>query len=328
MSRAGEPLLRVRGLCVDYGAGATATRALAGVDLELEAGECLAVAGESGSGKSTLALALLGLLPASARSSSRELRALGRELPARGSADWSALRGLHLGYVPQDGLAAFDPLLAVGAQIAQLLVQHGARREAAAARSLELLREVGLESAAELARELPERLSGGQRQRASIAAAIALDPQLLIADEPTSALDPVHARALIDLLDGLRRKRGLALLWISHDLRAIAARADRVLVLYAGRCVETGRASEVLGAARHPYTRLLVRSLPAAARGAARLAAMALPVAQPRARQPACVFEARCPLADELCRSVDPALEADERGHAAACHHLERAAQL
>ena len=328
MSVPPELLLSVRDLAVDYGEGQRATRALEGIEFEVARGESLAIAGESGSGKSTLALALLGLLPPSAKVRSGALRYLGRDLLAAGPDAWSELRGVQLGFVPQDGLAAFDPLLPIGAQIEQILVLRGSARARARSRTLELLGEVGLEQAADLAREIPERLSGGQRQRASIAAAIAQDPRLLVADEPTSALDPVHARALIDLLDGLRKIRGLTLVWVSHDLHAIAARADRVLVLYAGKCVESGRAREVLGAPRHPYTRLLVRSLPDAARQAARLAAMALPDARGVARRGACGFHARCPLADERCRSVDPTLARDERGHAVACHHLERAVEL
>jgi oligopeptide/dipeptide ABC transporter ATP-binding protein len=320
-------LLSVRNLAVDYGAHSRATSALAGVDFDLARGESLAIAGESGSGKSTLALAVLGLLPRSARITGGSLLYQGRELSTLARDQWPALRGKQLGYVPQDGRSAFDPLLSVGAQIEQLLKLREETRHAATSRSLELLREVGLDQAQDLARELPGRLSGGQLQRASIAAAIAQDPQLLVADEPTSALDPAHARALIDVLDGLRRKRGLALLWISHDLRAIEARATRVIVLYAGRAVESGPAREVIGAPRHPYTRLLVRSLPTSPRGE-RLAALALPDPDESARRSACRFHSRCPLGDEHCRTWEPALTADAQAHAVACHYLDQAVKL
>ncbi len=261
MTATSEVLLAARGLCVSYLAGGRERPALLGIDLELGRAESLAIVGQSGSGKSTLALCLLGLLPAAARASAGEIRLGARALDPRDRSQWTQLRGAQLGFVPQDTQAAFDPLLAIGEQVAEPLMSGGMARDAARARAIELLNEAGLENAAELALSLPERLSGGQRQRAAIAAALALDPLVLIADEPTSSLDPVHARALIDLLDRLRRSRGLGLLWISHDLRAVSARADRIVVLCAGRVVETGRAREVLANPAHEHTRELVKSL-------------------------------------------------------------------
>ncbi|HUR26825.1 MAG TPA: ABC transporter ATP-binding protein [Planctomycetota bacterium] len=257
MSSQSSALLSVSGLEVCYGAQA----ALRGIEFELLRGEILAIVGESGSGKSTLALALLGLLPAQAHSIRGEVILAGRRLVAAQPRAWSELRGRELSYVAQDPRAAFDPLLAVGQQVAEPLVAHGAPRSEALAKARKLFDEVGLGHDPGLFEALPHRLSGGECQRAALAAALALDPKILIADEPTSALDPVRARALIDLLEALRRSRGLALLWISHDLRAVAARADRVLVLQAGRVVESGSARGVLEQPRHAHTRELVGAL-------------------------------------------------------------------
>jgi peptide/nickel transport system ATP-binding protein len=261
-----DSVLSARGLGVAYGAHA----ALADLDLDLARGETLAVVGESGSGKSTLARALLGLLPPSADDVRGTVRLDGREFAAGAERAWAGVRGSRLGYVPQDTQAAFDPLIPVGAQVAEVLEAHGTAREAARARVRELFLEVGLARADHLVHALPERLSGGERQRAAIAAALALDPAVLIADEPTSALDGVNARGLIDLLDRLRRARGLALLWISHDLRAVAARADRVLVLAAGRVVESGDVLEVFVRPAHAATRGLLAGLPRASAPAPR----------------------------------------------------------
>ncbi len=269
MSDSAGILLSARGLCVSYRADGHERSALENVDLELKRGETLAVVGESGSGKSTLALCLLGLLPQAARVNAGEISLGARALDPRDVSQWAQLRGTQLGFVPQDTQEAFDPLLAIGEQVAEPLVSKGMANDAARARAIELLEEAGLESAAELAASLPQRLSGGQRQRAAIAAALAQDPTVLIADEPTSSLDPVHAGALIELLDRLRRSRGLGLLWISHDLRAVSARADRIVVLCAGRIVETGRAREVLSNPVHEHTRELVKSLNLAFRSSA-----------------------------------------------------------
>ncbi|HTF89040.1 MAG TPA: ABC transporter ATP-binding protein [Planctomycetota bacterium] len=328
MSASKQPILSVRHLSVAYASGSGLAMAIEGIDFDLAREETLAVVGESGSGKSTLGLCLLGLLPANARVLAGEVRFEDRTLDLRNPQAWSDLRGTRIGYVPQDTQAAFDPLSSLGSQIEELLILGAEPAERVASRALELLREAGLADAAELARELPERLSGGQRQRAAIAAGLARGPALLIADEPTSSLDPVHARGLIDLLDRLRRERKLALLWISHDLQAVAARADRTLILYAGRVIESGPSRELADHPLHPYTRLLLRSLPHGTSGGRALAALP-PAAEERgAKHHACRFSPRCPLADERCRSVDPPLALHGAKHWVACHYVDKAVNL
>ncbi len=262
MKRDLEPILSVRKLCVSY--AGSPQLALDSVDLDFRRAEILAVVGESGSGKSTLGLALLGLLPGSARIHSGEIRYEQHVLDPKHPKSWANLRGRTLGFVPQDTSGAFDPLVSVGAQVGELLSGRGTTGPAALARVLELFEEVGLPNGRELSRALPERLSGGERQRAAIAAALALDPAILVADEPTSALDPPQARGLVELLLRLRERRGLGLVWISHDLRAVARHADRVAVLQGGRVVEFGSASDVLGRPVHGHTQALVRAIPTA----------------------------------------------------------------
>lgn len=328
MSASNANLLSVRNLRVVYQNATHSVIALDGVDFDLAQDETLAIVGESGSGKSTLALSLLGLLPHSARISAGEISFEGRRLELDKPDTWRALRGSKIGYVPQDTQAAFDPLVTIGTQIAELFLLRGETRAQASAHALDALAEVGLENARELARELPERLSGGQRQRAAVAAALVADPRLLIADEPTSALDPLHARALIDVLERLRRKRSFALLWVSHDLEAVAARAGRTAILYAGRVLELGGARDVAKHPLHPYTRLLLRSLPDGVGDGRALAALAPSNPAHEQERRGCRFHARCPLADERCRSVEPQLVVQAGQHALACHYSEQALQL
>jgi ABC-type glutathione transport system ATPase component len=256
------------------------------LDLELTAGECLAIVGESGAGKSLTTLALLGLLPANLRATGA-LRIDDRDI-ALGSREHIALRGRTLAWVPQDPLAALHPLRRIGAQLREVLhhanIPQGASREAA----LALLARVELPVSNELLTRFPHELSGGQRQRVCIALALAAKPRILLADEPTSALDPRVGRGILNLLDVLRRDLGLALLLVSHDLPLVATLAQRVLVLHRGRCVETGAVERVFAAPEAPYTRELLAAdqldpAPPAQPGPLLLSAHDLSVRYPRA---------------------------------------------
>jgi peptide/nickel transport system ATP-binding protein len=254
-------LLVVRGLTVAY-PGAMAP-ALQDCALSLGPGETVAVVGASGSGKTTLARALLGLLPAGA---ARSGQVLWRGTEMTGEAAWRRVRGREIGLVLQDPQMALNPVLRVGDQVAAPLRRHGAlsRREAWA-RAVALLAEVRLENPAVLARRHPHELSGGMRQRVGIAAALAGAPSLLVADEPTSSLDLAAERDILLLLRDLQRSRGLALVFVTHDLALVPVVASRVLVLEHGRCVEQGSAADVLAAPAHPATRALLVDPPPAA---------------------------------------------------------------
>ncbi|WP_423464115.1 dipeptide ABC transporter ATP-binding protein [Promicromonospora sp. MS192] len=263
-------LLRVRGLRVAYGEG----EVVHGVDLDVRAGEVVALVGESGSGKSTTAHALIGLLPDGGRVTAGQVHLAAPQAGPgpRATAGvtltdllpdaWRRVRGVRVGLVPQDPGAALDPVVRVGEQVAEAVVVHGTPRRAARRRAVEILREVGLDRPAARARQYPHQLSGGMRQRVLVGIATACEPQLVIADEPTSALDVTVQRRVLDLLADLTSRTGTAVLLITHDLAVAADRADRVVVLKEGRVVEEGPAARVLGAPEHPYTRELVAAVP------------------------------------------------------------------
>jgi peptide/nickel transport system ATP-binding protein len=236
---------------------AGARRLLGPLDLDLAPGRCLGVVGESGSGKSLTALSLLGLLPPGLRASGTLAHAGGTvALGARVAPAHAALRGLMLGWVPQDPLAALHPLRTVGAQLAETLRAHGR----AATEASRLLARVHLPDPEAALRRFPHQFSGGQRQRIAIALALCSAPTFLIADEPTSALDARIAREVLDLLDALRREDGLGLMLISHDLPLVGAYADDVLVLRRGDVVERGSTRAVFAAPAHAYTRELIEA--------------------------------------------------------------------
>jgi oligopeptide/dipeptide ABC transporter ATP-binding protein len=324
----GGALLEVRGLGVSYvqharlGARARRrVRAVEGLSLQLRAGETLALVGESGSGKSSAVHAILRLVAADAGSVLWRARDGGvvdlLAIPER------ALRGLRpdLGLVSQDPLASLNPRRRVFSTLAEPLVWHGRARGAALeARVAGLLEQVGLGS--DLGRRFPHELSGGQRQRVALARALALEPRLLVCDEIVSALDVSVQAQVLELLGRLQRSLGLSLLFVSHDLGVVRHMADRVAVLYDGRLVESGPTESVLGAPAHPYTRLLVDSIPKLDRrgppepNAAHWAPPA---------QSGCAFHSRCTLVEARCRTEVPLLralaaDAGPGPRAAACH--------
>ncbi|WP_225767980.1 ABC transporter ATP-binding protein [Inquilinus sp. Marseille-Q2685] len=251
-------LLSIRNLTVDYLGEGGAVRAVDGVDLDLAAGETLALVGESGSGKSTVAMAPLGLLPPGARIAG-SIRLAGAELLGLPEPALRPVRGGRIGMVFQEPATSLNPVLTVGEQIREALAAHAVcRGRAARARAVELLAEVGIADPAARAGQYPHELSGGMRQRAMIAMALAASPGLLIADEPTTALDVTVQAQILDLFRRLRDRRGMALLLVTHDLGVVAELADRVAVMKEGRVVETGPVRRVLDAPEHGYTRELL----------------------------------------------------------------------
>ena len=235
--------------------------AVTGVDLEVRAGETVVLVGESGSGKSTTAAVAAGLLGASAEVSTGTHTVFGTDMRGAGSRAWHGVRGTRIGYVPQDTGSGLNPVRTVGSQILEVLAVHGFAKDAARARMREVLDAVGLDPDHHPGRH-PHEFSGGQRQRVLIALAIAGDPGLVIADEPTSALDVTVQKQVLDLLEDLVAARGAALVLITHDLGIARDRADRILVMEAGRVVEAGAADDVLSRPQHPYTRKLLAAAP------------------------------------------------------------------
>ncbi|WP_329171651.1 ABC transporter ATP-binding protein [Streptomyces sp. NBC_01477] len=319
-------LLTVDGLDVRFGP----LHAVRDVSFGLDRGECLAVVGESGSGKSVTARALVGLVGDRARVTAGALTFADRDLTAQSESQWRTLRGRRIGLVLQDALASLDPLRTVRAEVAEpLRVHRTVPRPQIPGRVRELLADVGIPEPDRRAAQYPHQLSGGLRQRALIASAIAAGPDLLIADEPTTALDVSVQAQILGLLDGLRR-RGTALLLISHDLSVVSRLADRVAVMYGGRIVESGPTARVLERPRHPYTRALLDAVPGTrTRGSRLSAAVSAGPARPplpAAGPDACPYLHRCAAADERCLTLPAA--PDDLG--ALCRHPlgEQAAEV
>ncbi|HEY0571848.1 MAG TPA: ABC transporter ATP-binding protein, partial [Enterovirga sp.] len=291
-------MLRIEDLTVRYRTAEGETEALSAISLQAERGATLALVGESGSGKSTVALAAMGLLPHEADIVSGRVLFDGRDIMAMGTEERRRLRGARMGLVFQDPFAVLNPSLRIGDQVGEGLVYHrGFAPERAFARAIELLDEVGIVAPEAVARAYPHELSGGMRQRALIAGALASEPDLLILDEPTTALDVTIEAQILDLLEGLRRSRGLTMLFISHNLAVVRRIAEEVAVLYAGEIVEQGRTEDVLHRPIHPYTKGLLAAIPRIGVTTGRLAAIPGRLPDMRHAPSGCRFLTRCPFA-------------------------------
>jgi peptide/nickel transport system ATP-binding protein len=295
--------------------------AVDGIDFTIHTGESVGMVGESGCGKSATALSIMGLLPKPAgRVAAGSIRFAGRELLTLAPSEMRALRGNEIAMVFQEPMTSLNPVFTVGSQIAEAvrIHRHSTRREAWA-HAVRMLELVEIPDPAERANDYPHQLSGGMRQRVMIAMALCCDPRLLIADEPTTALDVTIQAQVLELIDSLRARLGMALLLITHDLGVVAERCDRILVMYAGRIIESGPVREVLAAPCHPYTRGLLASQPEFAVEGRRLRAIPGNVPRPGAFPAGCRFRDRCELAEPRCAQMDPSLVAVRGEHEAAC---------
>jgi peptide/nickel transport system ATP-binding protein len=321
-------LLEVDNLAVTFPTDGGDLYAVRGLSYRIAPGEVVAMVGESGSGKSAAAMAVIGLLPPYAEVSG-SVRLGGNELLGTSDADMSTIRGARIGTVFQDPMSALTPVYTVGDQIAEAITVHhdDVSKAEARRRAVELMELVGITAAQTRARSFPHELSGGERQRVVIAIAIANDPDLIICDEPTTALDVTVQAQILDVLKTARDVTGAGVLIITHDLGVVAEFADRALVMYAGRAVETASVTDLYADRRMPYTAGLLGSVPrlGAPRGE-RL--VPIPGAPPSlvTLPPGCPFAPRCPLAVDDCRAVEPALETVAPGHAAACIRTDQVA--
>ncbi len=314
-------LLQVQDLSVAYRQRQALVPVLDGVSFSLQAGETLGLVGESGSGKSQIALALMGLLSAQAVVTGA-VQFEGRELLSLPAPERRRLRGARMGLIFQDPMTCLHPQLTIGLQLAEVLECHqGASRSAALAEAARGLDAVRLPEPQRRLKQYPHELSGGQRQRVMIAMMLLAKPALLIADEPTTALDVTVQAEILKLLASLQRDMGLGLLLISHDLGVMAERADTLMVLYAGRVAEQGRAATVLGRPSHPYTQALLRCRPTfdTALDAPLPTITGHPIRLAQLTQ-GCSFAARCAQAAEQCRQQAPLLRGTAADTLSACH--------
>ncbi|MDQ2068123.1 ABC transporter ATP-binding protein [Xinfangfangia sp. CPCC 101601] len=276
-----DNVLSVKALSVRLPKGMERSHAVQEISLELKRGEILCIVGESGSGKSVTASTVMGLLPDAMVVERGQIHFGGRDLLQLPEKERRALRGRAIAMVFQDPLSALNPLMTVGDQIEEVLINHKIGDPASRrAKVLSLLGEVGLPDPALMAKQYPFRLSGGQRQRVMIAIALALDPDVLIADEPTTALDVTVQAQILELIKDLQRKKGASVMFITHDFGVVADIADRVIVMEKGRVVEEGTAREVLGNPAHPYTQKLIAAVPRLRETAAEDKAEAAPILQ------------------------------------------------
>ncbi|NEB78681.1 ABC transporter ATP-binding protein [Streptomyces sp. SID14478] len=312
-------LLEVRDLEVTYAGGAQAVR---GVNLSVEAGHKLGIAGESGCGKSTLALALLRLLPAGTKVSG-EILLNGEDVLAMKWGQVRAVRWAGASIVFQGAMHSLNAVHRIGDQIAEPIVLHKKATQAGAKKKVaELLEHVGLPAAR--ANAYPHELSGGQRQRVMIAMALACDPELIIADEPTTALDVMIQAQILRLIEQLVAEQDLGLVMISHDLAVLSDTCDRLAVMYAGRVVEEGPALQVYENAVHPYGKALSAAFPTIGDPTSRFAPRGLPgdPPDPSALPSGCTFHPRCPVALDVCATQDQELRDAGPGRRAACVHV------
>jgi peptide/nickel transport system ATP-binding protein len=314
-------LLEVADLSVTFPTRDGDVKAVRNLSFELDRGETLGIVGESGSGKSTVALAMLGLLPRGAYVSGA-VRCRGRNLIGLPEAELTKVRSGTIAYIPQDPLTSLNPAFPIGWQVAETIWTRGRMsKEDARKRAIELLELVGIPNAARRVDDYPHEFSGGMRQRVVIAIAMANDPDVVIADEPTTALDVTIQAQVLDALKAARDSAGASLILITHDLGVVAGIADRVMVMYGGKAVESATADDVFYASKMPYTLGLLGSLPrldTTERGPLR----PIPGSPPSLLNlpSGCPFAPRCPIAVQHCLDVEPTLFPVGQGHDAACH--------
>jgi peptide/nickel transport system ATP-binding protein len=324
MSRVG-PLLKVSGLRTEFATRDGVLPAVADVSFEVARGEVLGLVGESGSGKSVTGFSILGLIDPPGRIAAGSMQFDGLELVGAAPESLRRLRGKRIAMIFQDPMMTLNPVLSIETQMVETVLAHDdTTREEARQRAIEALGRVGIASAPERLAQYPHQFSGGMRQRVAIAIALLHKPDLIIADEPTTALDVTVQGQILYEMQKLVRESGTALIWITHDLAVVAGLADRIAVMYAGRIVEMGDAADVLDAPRHPYTRGLLDSVPAATQPGMRLRQIRGSTPSLLRLGPDCAFRERCDRADAECATL-PVLETAEGRSVRCVHPLELA---
>ena len=308
-------LLEIKNLCVDFQTASGLFRAVDDINLTVDQGDIVAVVGESGSGKSVAMLAVMGLLPWTAKVSAECMEFDGRDLMALTDKARRRIVGKDMAMIFQEPGTSLNPCFTVGFQIKEALKVHlGGSASERQHRAVELLDQVGIPEPEKRLSAFPHQLSGGMNQRVMIAMSIACNPRLLIADEPTTALDVTIQAQILDLLASLQQKHGMALILITHDMGVVAETAQRVSVQYAGQQVEQSDVRSLFAAPRHPYTAALLDALPERSHGA-RLKSIPGVVPGQDDTPDGCLFNPRCTLATDICRTTPPSFANDVRCH-------------
>ena len=316
--------LEVDGLSVEIRTPGGTVRAVNDVSFVARSGETLALLGESGCGKSMTAQAIVGLLEPVAEVVSGSVVVDGIDVVPLSRAKRRKLAGPSLAIVFQDALTALNPVYTVGTQLAEpFRIHEGLSAKEARKRAIDLMASVGIPEPESRIKSYPHQFSGGMRQRLLIAMAVALNPSVLLADEPTTALDVTIQAQIMDLLRRLRTERNMAVVLITHDLAVVAEEADNVAVMYAGNVVETGPVREVFGTPRHPYTKGLLDSVPSDSDRGSELKSIPGTPPDLHSIPEGCVYQARCPLAQDICRQQRPELLPLSPTRSSACHFSE-----
>jgi oligopeptide transport system ATP-binding protein len=316
------PTLSIDDLNVDFTQRHANIPAVRQVSLSVAPRECVGIVGESGSGKTQVFMAAMGLLARNATARGRA-RFEGEDILGASPAAMNRIRGSRVAMIFQDPMTSLTPHLKIGTQLAEVLVCHAGKSWAEARiEAQRMLERVRVPEPERRMNQYPHQLSGGLRQRVMTGMSLLCGPSLVIADEPTTALDVTVQRQIIDLLRAMREEVGMALVLISHDLGVVAGLADRILVMYAGRIVESANAAELFRRARHPYTAELLKCIPTlSGPRLQRLPTLRGQPPQSAESLPGCAFAPRCPRAAERCRTERPALDAGSMGTAVACHY-------
>jgi peptide/nickel transport system ATP-binding protein len=321
MDSAKELILSVRDLAVYFQLDGTTSRAVDGVSFDIKKGETVCLVGESGCGKSVSVLATLGLIPQPpGRIMGGRILFNGQDLLDLDEEGMQAIRGNHIAMVFQEPMTSLNPVFRIGDQIKEaILVHERVDKGELNRRCLQVLKDVGIPSPQERLNDYPHQLSGGQRQRVMIAMSLACNPELVIADEPTTALDVTIQAQILNLFRELQRKRGMSLLYITHDLGVVANIARRIYVMYAGIIAEQGRARDILRNPGHPYTQGLLASLPNPTKRGSALHSIPGTVPDPAFKPSGCPFHPRCKFAIDTCRIQFPDLCDYGDGHLSRC---------
>ncbi|MBQ9040224.1 MAG: ABC transporter ATP-binding protein [Clostridia bacterium] len=305
--RMNEPLLQVKNLCTSFNVDSGEVRAVNGISFNLDKGKVLGIVGESGSGKSVTAYSIMRILVEPGRITGGQILFNGEDIVKYSEKQMRRFRGERVSIIFQDPMTSLNPVYTIGNQLREAILLHTDRnREQANARAMEMLQLVGVNEPEKRLKQYPHELSGGMRQRVMIAMALACEPDILIADEPTTALDVTIQAQILELMQSLQKKMGMAIIMITHDLGVIADMCDEIIVMYAGRICERGTADEIFYNPRHEYTKGLLRSIPRLETGHARLIPIAGSPVDLTNMPKGCAFASRCDNCMKICLSEQP----------------------